>query len=254
MTRIKEVCPKCGRSISKSNITKHLNAHETNPGAYNKTVSYALTHDGLTCQFCSKEYKNKNSLCNHERLCQNNPNKQVIDRSYLRNGISRTAWNKGLTAETDDRVRANREGVRRFHRENPNLKRNPLTEEHKAKIRSSVNARVKNGTWHASLARDMHYDYNGVDLHGSWEVSYAEWLDANSIKWERPSNYFLYTFDGAVHRYTPDFYLTDLKQYVEIKGYKTAKDEAKWDQFPKDTKLVVLMESDLKALGISIRT
>ena len=64
------------------------------------------------------------------------------------------------------------------------------------------------------------------------------------------NNYFLYNFEGVVHRYTPDFYLTDLKQYVEIKGYKTAKDQAKWDQFPKDKKLDIYFGDDFSRLNI----
>ena len=29
------------------------------------------------CKYCGKEYTNKNSLLNHERLCPNNPNRQI---------------------------------------------------------------------------------------------------------------------------------------------------------------------------------
>ena len=247
----KVICELCGQEVSKSNYSKHIRRHENNPDSF-KEPQYALDHDGLVCKFCGKVCKNRNSLCNHERLCRANPNKQIIDHTAAY--INRTAWNKGLTADTDERVRKNRDGVRKYHLENPNQTRSPLSEEHKAKIAASVNDKVKHGTWHTSLARNMHYCYKGIDLHGTWEVSYAEWLDSNCIKWERPSNYFLYTFDGAEHRYTPDFYLVDTDQYVEIKGYRTAKDKAKWEQFPKDKSLIVLMKKDLKALGISIRT
>lgn len=34
----------------------------------------------LFCQFCNKEYKNKNSLHQHEIRCKENPNK--IDTSF----------------------------------------------------------------------------------------------------------------------------------------------------------------------------
>lgn len=63
----------------------------------------------LLCQYCKKECKNENSLRNHERLCKDNPNKQPHPRGTL----GKSGWNKGLTAETDIRVFANRESLRK---------------------------------------------------------------------------------------------------------------------------------------------
>ena len=97
-------CSICGRAVSKSNITKHEAACK---GTQNK-ISYKLDHEGLICQYCGKECKNRNSLCNHERLCKLNPNRQQgvgfdnfnLDRKYGKV----FSWNKGLTSETDTRV------------------------------------------------------------------------------------------------------------------------------------------------------
>lgn len=255
--RAKTICPECGREISNSNIAKHLKAHETNPNLY-LSPRFALTHDGLTCQFCNKECKNRNSLCNHERLCILNPNHQTnhgFDKfNAKRKAGYITSWNKGLTAETDERVRRNGESLHNYYVANPSLKRKPLSENHKAKISATINNKVVEGTWHASLARNMHYTYNGVDLHGTWELKYAEWLDLNNIAWRRPSESFAYIFEGTEHKYTPDFYLIDSNTYIEIKGYKTYKDQAKWEQFPKDLTLKVLMADDLLSLGLDINT
>ena len=253
MTRAKTVCCYCGREISNSNIAKHIKSHEENPDAHKEKV-FALAHDGLNCQFCGKECKNRNSLCNHERLCKLNPNRQISSFVAYNETASHTAWNKGLTADTDERVRFNRDGLRKYYKANPNQKRGPLSEAHKAKISATINNKVAEGTWHASLARNMHYTYNGIDLHGTWELKYAEWLDLNNIAWRRPSESFTYTFEGAEHKYTPDFYLIDSNTYIEIKGYKTDKDQAKWEQFPKDLSLNVFMEEDLLKLGLDINT
>ena len=59
---------------------------------------------------------------------------------------------------------------------------------------------------------------------------------------------FEYNFENKVRHYTPDFYLTDSDTYIEIKGFKTEKDDAKWKQFSK--KLIVLTKAELKELGI----
>lgn len=134
------------------------------------------------------------------------------------------------------------------------ISQNPKTPEwyveHGKQVSATIKKKVARGEWHTSLARHMHIDYNGIDLHGSWEVAYAKYLDANKIKWIRNTDSFLYIFDSKERRYTPDFYLIDTDEYIEIKGYKTEKDNAKWTQFPKNKKLIILMHKELKKLGI----
>jgi hypothetical protein len=114
------------------------------------------------------------------------------------------------------------------------------------KVSETIQKKVAEGTWHTSLAKNMHYNYNGVDLHGRWELNYAQYLDKNNIKWIRCKEQFDYFYDGKNRKYTPDFYLTESDEYIEIKGYKTEKDKAKWSQFPKNKKLIVLTASELK--------
>lgn len=120
--------------------------------------------------------------------------------------------------------------------------------ETKQKLSDLIKEKVRNGSWHFSFSRSRTHDYNGIKLHGMWEVKYAEFLDANKIEWRRPDEKFKYNFEGKVSYYTPDFYLIKEEVYIEIKGYKTRKDEAKWAQFP--LKLKVLQGEDLVQLGI----
>lgn len=76
-------CEICGQEITAINYTKHLRRHQNHPETFNKSNGkYKLTHDGLICQFCGKEYKNRNSLCNHERLCKDNPNRQILESNF----------------------------------------------------------------------------------------------------------------------------------------------------------------------------
>ena len=97
MQRTRILCELCGQEISKSNYTKHIRRHKDHPETF-EDLTWKLTHDGLTCQYCGKECKNKNSLCNHERLCSKNPNRQEFIREGF-NNQGRVAWNKGLTKE-----------------------------------------------------------------------------------------------------------------------------------------------------------
>ena len=101
----------CG---SRSNIRGKLTGHPKHNGNYGSHKNN-VPNGPYICQFCGHERKNYNSLINHERLCKSNPNQDT--RSYeilMANRIqanakyqsgSRIAWNKGLTVQTDSRVK-----------------------------------------------------------------------------------------------------------------------------------------------------
>lgn len=249
--RQKSMCPICGRLISNNNISKHLISHNTHP-EYHKESQWRVKHDGLTCCYCGKECKNNNSLCNHERLCSMNLNHQISNLiSYIKN--SHSPWNKGLTIE-DERVAKNAMHIREHYKQNPNPRRGISLPQHiKDKISNTILEKSRKGEWHTSLAKNMHYKYKGEDLHGSWELEYAKYLDAKKIKWIRNKKQFTYYFEGKQRYYTPDFYLEESRIFIEIKGFQTAKDEAKWKQFPSSEKLQVLFYQDLIALGIDLK-
>lgn len=206
----------------------------------------------LICRHCDKECKNKNSQRNHERLCKENPNRQFTlfhDQDFQRlNKENQFTKARRLGLDTPVVSNTAREKIRQA-----NLSRtNDWNKENGKRISEVIKRKVEEGTWHTSLAKSMHIDYNGINLHGSWELSYAKYLDANNIRWVRNKDSFLYVFKGKERRYTPDFYLPDSGEYVEIKGYKTEKDDAKWSQFPLHRKLVILMKEELKSLGIKV--
>lgn len=89
-----------------------------------------------------------------------------------------------------------------------------------------------------------------VYLQSTWEVKYAEYLDANSIKWKRNTKQFNYSNNGKVHKYTPDFYLIESDTYIEVKGWERPDDHLKWNQFPYTLK--ILFKKDLLELGINL--
>jgi len=201
------------------------------------------------CSYCNDERKNGNSLRNHERLCKSNPNRQTTPFHDLL--FQRVNCENQYTKAKETGVPYIMPETSRKKISDANKARTlDFLEENAKKISASVRNKIVEGTWHTSLARRMHFNYNGVDLHGTWELSYAKYLDQNNIKWIRNKDSFAYIFEGKERRYTPDFYLIESDEYIEIKGYKTEKDEAKWSQFPKHRKLTVLMEDELKMLGI----
>ena len=262
MQRTYVVCPKCGQTVSKSNYSKHLRRHEVHPETFKKK-SYKLTHDNLLCRFCGKLCKNVAGLISHERRCGSNPNRQTFFNGFQQYNAKIdsgqiSVWNKGLTKETDSRVakglytkqKRRALGLYKDTSGENNISKNPQV---RAKISATCLAKSREGTWHSSLAKDKRIIYKGVELHCSWELRYAIYLDEHNIEWIRCVERFPYYYKGAWHYYTPDFYLLKTMEYVEIKGFATERDYAKWNHFPKDKKLLVLKEAELTNLGIDTK-
>lgn len=94
-------CPICGRLITNSNIKRHINSHDT-------TTSSVIYNDALVCEFCGRKAKNKISFAQHQIRCKKNPDKINTEICGF-NEVGRIPWNKGLTKETDERVRTSSE-------------------------------------------------------------------------------------------------------------------------------------------------
>lgn len=218
MQRTKVPCQYCNREISKSNITKH---EESCKNKVNK-VSYTLTHDGLNCQFCGKLCKNKNSLINHERVCKENPDRQLIRREGF-NNKGRTAWNKGLTAETS-----------------PGIMKRTIT------LKKRIDAgEISYGGYREGSARNYKYGYyQGILCDSSWELAFLLYHLDNNLNIKRNTDYFEYTYNGKVHKYFPDFIIDNV--YYEIKGRYFDPVESKLAQFPKDKMLVLLDKNKIQ--------
>ena len=204
------------------------------------------------CKYCGKECKNLNSLKQHEIRCKENPNHINIIKT---NGNTKhhVSWNKGLTKETDNRVK--HQGEKYSQRVKEGIIKpwsSGLTKETDERVRNiakksseSISNKVKLDTWHNSFGKSKLVEYNGILFHGNWEVEFAKFLDKHIISWVRPTEKFNYAFENKHRFYTPDFYLTDLDIYIEVKGYPTEKDYAKWNQFPDNLTLDIYFGDEL---------
>ena len=100
-------CDLCGVEISKSNYSKHIRRHKNHPESFDIPEG-KVNHDGLDCQFCGKECKNRNSLTQHELRCPKNSNRinvYIEGFNLNTNNVRRQAWNKGLTKDSDERLK-----------------------------------------------------------------------------------------------------------------------------------------------------
>lgn len=212
----------------------------------------------MKCKYCQKIHKNKRSLAQHEIRCKQNPNRIESYFMTYEHQLKLTEIRKQNGCQ-NQYTKAKRLGLpkpicseetRQKLSNNVKSRSKEFLKEVGKKISKTVNEKVKAGIWHTSLAKRMHYNYKGNDLHGKWELAYAQWLDKQNVKWVRNKQQFDYIFENKKRRYTPDFYLPETDEYVEIKGYETNKDRAKWSQFPKDKKLKIYKQKELTQLHI----
>lgn len=86
---------------------------------------------------------------------------------------------------------------------------------------------------------------DGIKLQGQWEVDFYKWAKVQGLDPKRPESSFKYIWNGE-RSYYPDFYLEQLDLHVEVKGFETDRDQAKWLQFPK--KLCIVKENAIKEI------
>lgn len=249
IARSKKKCDKCGREISLSNFNKH---YEVCEGKIFISISeYKVSETEYKCPICDKTF-NKYGIKTHiwkEHSEDGLELKKELIEKY-KNGV-KVIWNKGLTKETNVILKEKGERLSKRYREGElvgSFKGKKHTEETRKKSSETIKRKLKEGTWHFSFSKTRTYEYKEVKLHGKWELQYAKYLDKNNISWRRPKEKFVYIHKGKERFYTPDFYLIDTNEYIEIKGYETEKDRSKWSQFP--LKLKVIKGEELYKLGV----
>ena len=105
-----------------------------------------MENENYICQFCKKCCKNKMSLSQHIRFCKDNP--EHIDSPFREYNIKHTAWNKGLTEETDKRLKRKGETLRKKFKNGeiiPFWKNKQHSDETKQKISESMKRAQKEG-------------------------------------------------------------------------------------------------------------
>lgn len=206
------------------------------------------------CQYCGKECKNLNSLKQHQARCKMNSNRIHIDGSKY----SHTAWNKGKTKDTDNRLVKQGENFKnnyysgKFKTWNTGKTKDTSDSIKLAaeKISNTIKEKIKNDDWHLSFSKARTQIYKDIKFQGIWEVEFAKYLDKLNIEWIRPTEKFEYIYNNETCYYLPDFYLPIYDLYIEIKGYPTDRDFAKWDNFPLDKKLDIYFGDELKSMNI----
>jgi hypothetical protein len=207
----------------------------------------------MCCKFCQREINNRGSLVAHENVCKLNPNKIIYKRSPnagRKKGKEYFVWNRGLDKDKDIRIAESAEKISVSLKGKPGKK---ATEEAKKKMSESRKKLYASG-WEPTCGRCKKYDYfspiaGHIKLDGKWELATAKYLDSIGVNWIRNRKRFNYIKpDGKESTYQPDFYVTDWTTYIEVKGYETDLDRAKWSQFP--DKLEVWKRDKIESLKV----
>lgn len=159
----------------------------------------------ITCIFCGKECKNKNSQSNHQLRCEKNENR----RWWTTKGNRVSAWNKGLTKE-DPRVKKYAEATSATLKCRPSR---PHSDETKAVLSEHAKRRGLGG-----ITQSRWIEYNGKRLGSSYELELAKSLDESGINWDTCTKIKYTDPNGKSRTYTPDVYLVDYDVYLDPKN------------------------------------
>lgn len=95
--------------------------------------------------------------------------------------------------------------------------------------------------------------YKNIWMRSQYEIKYVEYLNSKNIKWQYEPRAFELVLNSKETTYTPDFYLPETDEYVEIKGWWRDDAELKYQNFLNkypEIKIKVLLKKDLQELGI----
>lgn len=168
------------------------------------------------CKYCGKICKNDNSLRNHERLCKENPERQISPFVAYNKECTdgkRVIWNKGLTADNDPRVK--QQSITLSNRFS-----NDLVSPFKGKHHSEDNKQklsMKRKQYLLDNPEKVPYKLNHHSKQSYPEKYFREVFDNDDLLKTAISEY-------RVKLYSLDFAFPDIKFYIEIDGEQHYKD------------------------------
>jgi hypothetical protein len=188
----------------------------------------------LKCEICNREFKTKQALNSHIGW-HNTPNRKsnlIEYNSKVKNKeIEKVNTNQYTKAKNEGRKIIISEETRK--KLSIASKKQVWDEKRREKQRIAMQEAVRKHPASYSAnnvsGRTKTIEYKGFNLKGSWELEVAKWLDKHGIKWTNEVKGFEYFWEGKIHLYFPDFYLTELDKYIEVKGYERERDRKKWE-------------------------
>ena len=196
----------------------------------------------LNCRHCNRITKNLRSNQQHEIRCKENPNRIKVIPSYGmlgKKGANQYTYGGVCSEATKKKLSESTTAINKKRWSDP---------ENKIKQSTAMKLAVANNPdsyTSANRGRTKQIIVDGIKLQGQWEVDFYNWAKEKGLNPTRPSQGFKYQWNGE-RTYYPDFYIASLDLYVEVKGYETDRDNAKWLQFPE--KLRIIKKEEIKQI------
>lgn len=199
----------------------------------------------LICNFCNKECKNNNSFKNHERLCVKNENRVYRNGMLGKKGSNQFIKAKELGLPIPIMTKETIIKGIETKRKNGTLNKTEIQKNNTSIAMKKAVEKYPESYTSSNRGRTKQIEIDGIKLQGQWEVDFYLWAKNKGLNPQRPTQGFKYIWNGE-RTYYPDFYIESLDLYVEVKGYETDRDRAKWSQFPK--KLCIIKEKEIKEI------
>jgi hypothetical protein len=201
------------------------------------------------CKYCCKECKSTRSISAHECVCPENNNRKIFSRTW--SAEKKKAWSEKCkitgcnnTEWTPEQRAKQKERTISFNNTYWTAEQKLI---HSAKMIDIVKTNPDSYSKNNVSGRVKMYEINSTKVKGTWELRVAQWLNNHNILWTnsiKPYNYF---WKDKWHLYFPDFLLIDTNILIEVKGYETARDTAKWATV-NDRELIIIRKKEINNL------
>ena len=202
------------------------------------------------CKYCNDERKDVVSNRNHERMCKHNPNRKLTpkNKDFYSTRKNSNATLKALElglpppiVSQETRAKISEKSKSRWTDE----KRKEWSDRMKIQSQLNLNNHPDSYSYKNFCGRSKKTLYKDQWMHSSWELEFAKWLDSRNIQWTKKVRYFEYMWKDTPRKYFPDFFLSEYDVYVEVKGYETDRDTAKWASVPN---LLIVRDKHIKLI------
>lgn len=217
-------CPECGVTVAKNMLARHVGTK----ACENNQKNMQFKKKKGECFHCKMDTSQMttSAKANHSRWCDKNPkrndyigslNSRVGENNPM---FGKTAWNNGLTKETDTRLKQTSKTYSDRCKSGeiiPHFRGKTHTVTSKEKM-SEIQ---RNNDYQRVCKSTVDYickDGTVVKMDSSWEVKVAEVLDERDISWERPKPLRWEDKAGKQRNYFADFYLPVQNLYLDPKN------------------------------------
>lgn len=211
---------------------------------------WKINENEYECPECHKIFT-KSGICSHIICVHTKEGRERVERNkklHSKRQKGHVAWNKGLTKETDERIKKASETYKSKNHVVWNKgKKNVFSKETLKNISNKMKEVAKTRVSCKGTGRAYKGWYKKYWCDSQWELAFLIYCLDHDITIQRCEEAFEYQYNNEIHLYHPDFIINN-EEYIEIKGYQSKKDNAKFSAFPKNKILKVYKYKEMKKI------